>query len=626
MITLSKPLLIVSILRNNGINETLDIGTSYSSQLELIDLRNNQIDAFTQRANYGVQRIMLADNPICTENENTQYCSISQPSTPSYSTPPENCLPAAQCSSPNQLSSPTCKCAYPYQGTLFFRAPSFSNLGLSSNYEALQEYLMKAFQLHKVPVDSVSLRNPSKDLDSYLLIHLEVFPSSGDHFNRTGVVQIGFMLSNQTFKPPNSFGPFFFIGDNYQYFDGAGSGSSSKSKSLGIIIGATVGGIVLVVLLLLAGLYALRQKKRAESATLKNNPFASWDKEKHSGGVPQLTGARSYSFEEIKKYTNNFAEVNVVGSGGYGKVYRGSLPDGHLIAVKRAQQGSMQGALEFKTEIELLSRVHHKNVVTLLGFCFEQGENMLVYEYIPNGTLKDSLSGKSGIRLDWMRRLKIALGAAKGIQYLHDLANPPIIHRDIKSTNILLDDNLTAKVADFGLSKNVGEQDRTHVTTQVKGTMGYLDPEYYMTNQLTEKSDVYSFGVLLLELVTAKPPIDKGKYIVREVKQTMDKTKVLYNLQEILDSNLDSSMPAKSLETFVDVTLRCVEEAGANRPSMADVVKEIERVMVMAGLNPNAESASTSENYGGGGKEYPYGKEDLFAYSGAYAPPHLEPK
>nr|XP_016434361.1 PREDICTED: probable leucine-rich repeat receptor-like protein kinase At5g49770 [Nicotiana tabacum] len=151
--------------------------------------------------------------------------------------------------------------------------------------------------------------------------------------------------------------------------------------------------------------------------------------------------------------TNNFSETNDIGSGGYGKVYRGTLPNGHLVAVKRALQGSMQGALEFKTEIELLSRVHHKNVVGLVGFCFDQAEQMLVYEYIPSGTLKDGLSGKTGIRLDWMRRLKIALGAARGLQYLHDLVNPPIIHRDIKSNNILLDERLNAKVADFGLSK-----------------------------------------------------------------------------------------------------------------------------------------------------------------------------
>lgn len=181
------------------------------------------------------------------------------------------------------------------------------------------------------------------------------------------------------------------------------------------------------------------------------------------------------------------------------QVYRGTLPTGQLVAVKRSQQGSLQGSLEFRTEIELLSRVHHKNVVSLVGFCLDQGEQMLVYEYIPNGTLKESLTGeiscgsinpvsdasfvvahayclkispgKSGVRLDWKRRLRVILGTAKGIAYLHELADPPIVHRDIKSSNVLLDERLNAKVSDFGLSKLLGEDGRGMVTTQVKGTM-----------------------------------------------------------------------------------------------------------------------------------------------------------
>ncbi|KAL0335340.1 UNVERIFIED_CONTAM: putative leucine-rich repeat receptor-like protein kinase [Sesamum radiatum] len=444
--------------------------------------------------------------------------------------------------------------------------------------------LMFTFRSHSEPVDSVSLSNPTKNLDDYLSMTLQIFPSGQDYFNHTGISEIGFMLSNQTFKPPAEFGPFFFIGNSYPYLSG-GTVGSNKSSNTGIIIGAAAGGTVLVLLLLLAGFYAFRQKKRAETAAKKSDPFASWDPNTNSGGVPQLKGAKCFSFEELKRSTNNFSETNEIGSGGYGKVYRGILSNGQLVAIKRAQQGSMQGGLEFKTEIELLSRVHHKNVVSLVGFCFEHGEQMLVYEYIANGTLKDSLSemsqvqytfsGRSGIRLDWMRRLRIALGAARGVQYLHDLADPPIIHRDIKSNNILLDERLNAKVADFGLSKPLGDSERGHVTTQVKGTMGYLDPEYYMTQQLTEKSDVYSFGILL-ELLTSRSPIEKGKYIVREMKQAMDMT--MYNLQAILDPIVASGMSSRSVE-FFDLSLRCVQESGVNRPTMSEVVKEIESIM-----------------------------------------------
>ncbi|CAI9303258.1 unnamed protein product [Lactuca saligna] len=354
---------------------------------------------------------------------------------------------------------------------------------------------------------------------------------------------------------------------------------------------------------------------------------ALWDPTT-SGGVPQVKGAKAFSFEELGKCTNNFSETNNIGIGGYGMVYRGSLPNGQLIAIKRAKQDSTQGALEFKTEIELLSRVHHKNLVSLVGFCFDQGEQMLVYEYIVNGTVKDSLSGRSGMRLDWTRRLRIALGAAKGLQYMHDLADPPIIHRDVKTNNILLDERLVAKVADFGLSKSLGDANRTHVTTQVKGTMGYMDPEYYMTQQLTEKSDVYSFGIVLLELITARNPIERGKHIVREVRQAMDKSKELYNLNEVLDPTIGLSSQLKGMERFVDLALSCVGEIGSERPTMSDIVKEIEGIMELMGLNPHAESAANSAGYNdrSRGSEHPYTNDNLFAYSGHHFSIKFDPK
>ncbi|EPS61254.1 hypothetical protein M569_13543, partial [Genlisea aurea] len=565
----------------------------------------------------------LVGNPICSPGVSVteNYCTLPQQANSSYSTPAENCTPLP-CSS-DMISSPTCKCAYPYTGTLFFRAPSFSDFGNSTVFGALQSKMMATFQSSGFPVDSVSLSDPTKNIDSYLLLNVQVFPSGQDYFNRSGISGIGFILSNQTFKPPSGFGPYYFIPANYQYFAGLAAGSHKSNT--GIIIGAAAGGSVLFLLLLIAGIYAFREKRRAETASRKNDPFASWDPNSNSGGVPQLKGAKCFSFEELRRYSNNFSEANNVGRGGYGKVYRGILPDGQLIAIKRAQADSTQGGLEFKTEIELLSRVHHKNVVGLVGFCFEQGEQMLVYEFIVNGTLKDSLSGKSGIRLDWNRRIKIALGAARGLHYLHELANPPIIHRDIKSNNILLDDRLNAKVADFGLSKPLTESEISHITTQVKGTMGYMDPEYYMTQRLTEKSDVYSFGVLLLELLTSRNPIEGGKYIVQQVKQRMDSTKPFYDLQPLLDPTvISTASPAvASVENLVDLALRCVEEHGLDRPSMSAVAKEIENVMESIGLNPNAESASTSSSYeaaGRGEKLHPYSNESLFTYSGAYPP------
>ncbi|KAH7866776.1 hypothetical protein Vadar_024785 [Vaccinium darrowii] len=581
------PQLQTVVLKNNQLDGRLDVGSRYGSQLQLIDLENNLIADFIPGTGFKIN-LTLAGNPFCGETEGTTktYCSTRKPPDFTYSTPKNNCNPAT-CSA-DKVSSPNCRCAYPYMGDMIFGAPSFSDFSNTTIYTSLANSLMQFFlSHHQLPVDSVSLSNPTSDTNNYFVLTLEVFPPSDqDGFNLTGVSEIGFVFSNQTFKAPWSpldFGPYTFRSRPYLHFEGiTGATGAKKSSSTAIIIGAAIGGCVLVLLALLAGIYAFRRKRRAETADKQNNPFASWDPNKNSGDVPQLTGARSFSFEELKKYTNNFSETNDIGTGGYGKVYRGVLPNGHLVAVKRAKRGSMQGGNEFKTEIELLSRVHHKNVVSLVGFCFEHGEQMLVYEYIANGTLKESLSGKTGIKLDWMRRLRIALGAAR---------------------------------------------EKGHVTTQVKGTMGYMDPEYYMTQQLTEKSDVYSYGVVMLELVTARQPIDKGKYIVREVTQRMDRTKVGYNLQEIIDPVI-LGITLGGLEKFVDLAMRCVVEGGGERPTMGEVVKEIESIMQIAGLNPNSDSASTSASYEGAIKGYghPYSDDSVFVYSGQYLPSKVEPQ
>ncbi|XP_057430459.1 leucine-rich repeat receptor protein kinase HPCA1 isoform X2 [Lotus japonicus] len=588
------------VLKNNQLNGTLDIGATISNKLELLDLQTNFVEEFDLDPQIDVSKveIILVNNPVCQETGVARtYCSISK-SNDSYTTPPNNCVHVA-CSS-DQILSPNCKCAYPYTGTLTFRATSFSETGNETIFANLEFSLMQSFQLYDKPVDSVSLSNPRRGSVQYLDLTLKVFPSGQDHFNRTGISSIAFMLSNQTYKPPKMFGPYYFIGDTYEHFvdDSVLEGPvpSSKSSNVGIIAGAAGGGSALLVLLLLACVYVFRQKKNAKKVSGKNNPFGEqWDPDESNTSIPQLKGARRFTFEEMKNYTRDFSQANNIGSGGYGKVYRGTLPNGQLIAVKRAQKESIQGGMEFKTEIELLSRVHHKNLVSLMGFCFAEGEQMLVYEYVANGTLKDAVSGKSGIRLDWIRRLKIALGAARGLDYLHEHANPPIIHRDIKSTNILLDERLTAKVADFGLSKPYGE--KGYITTQVKGTMGYLDPEYYMTQQLTEKSDVYSFGVLMLELITARKPIERGKYIVKVVKNAIDKTKDFCGLKEMLDPTIDLATPLHGFEKFVDLAIQSVEDSSSNRPSMNYVVKEIENMLHLAGANPNAESASTSSSY-----------------------------
>ncbi|KAJ9179724.1 hypothetical protein P3X46_008058 [Hevea brasiliensis] len=619
------------LLKNNAFSGQLDMGESLGPQLQLVDLQNNNISSVTLTAQY-TSTLILVGNPVCSALSNTNYCQLQQPTSKAYSTSVTKCG-NPQCPYGQKLSPQRCECAYPYEGTLYFRAPSFKD---SSDVNRFQELEMSLWVKLGLTPGSVFIQDPFFNVDDYLQVQLALFPPTGKYFNRTEIIRIGFDLSNQTYKPPKDFGPYLFIASPYPFPDGDKGTSLNSSAVAGIVTGCSL----LVLGLFGVGIYAIRQKKRAEKALGLSRPFASWAPSgKDSGGAPQLKGARWFSYDELKKCTNNFSESNEIGSGGYGKVYRGMLSEGQVVAIKRAQQGSMQGGLEFKTEIELLSRVHHKNLVGLVGFCFEQGEQMLVYEFMANGTLRESLSGRSGIHLDWKRRLRIALGSARGLTYLHELADPPIIHRDVKSTNILLDENLTAKVADFGLSKLVSDSTKGHVSTQVKGTLGYLDPEYYMTQQLTEKSDVYSFGVVMLELVTAKQPIEKGKYIVREVRMAMDKNdEEHYGLKEIMDPAIRNSTNLVGFGRIVDLAMQCVEESAAERPTMSEVVKEIETILQNDGMNTNSTSASSSATDFGasrGAPRHPYNdvpKKDVndlhaFDYSGGYSlPAKVEPK
>ncbi|ERM99804.1 probable leucine-rich repeat receptor-like protein kinase At5g49770 [Amborella trichopoda] len=607
-------------MRNNNLNGTIDIGSNFTSQLNYIDLENNDIQKLVSESTYK-KTFILVGNPACdAQLAQSSYCDTPKPLVP-YSTPQQNC--AQDLCPPTLRANPTCGCAAPYTGTLVFRAPLFSDTTNTTLFQSLEVQLQT--KLH-VPPGSVSLQNPTMDSESYMQVQLYIFPTDEQQFNRSEVSTLGFRLSNQTFKPPPSFGPFFFIANPY-YFPEV---EQSKQENNSLIIGLSVGGAVLVLIFIIVALFAFERKRKAERPTGRSSSFVSWNPSdrKNSGSALQLKGAKWFTYEELRKCSDNFAEANGIGSGGYGRVYRGVLPTGQMVAIKRAEQGYGQGDPEFRMEIELLSRVHHRNLVTLIGFCFEQGEQILVYEYFPNGTLRESLSGKSGVRLDWKRRLRVALGSARGLAYLHEHADPPIIHRDVKPNNILLDENLNAKVADFGLSKPIGDR-QCHVTTQVKGTLGYLDPEYYMTQQLTAKSDVYSFGVLMLEMLSGKPPIERGRYIVREVKLAMDKTKDLYGLHELLDPTVMASPSLPGFERYVDLALKCVGESDKDRPNMSEVVREMEEIISEAGLSTTTNSAATSATFAGsarGTPHHPY-NDPSFDYSGAFPPSTpVEPK
>jgi serine/threonine protein kinase len=267
----------------------------------------------------------------------------------------------------------------------------------------------------------------------------------------------------------------------------------------------------------------------------------------------------------------------------------------------------------------------------LVGYCYEHGEQMLVYEFMVNGTVSEWLAGKMAYPLDWTKRLSIAVGSARGLTYLHELADPPIIHRDIKSQNILLDEKHIAKVADFGLSKLAPDgADKQIATDQVKGTLGYLDPEYYMTQHLSEKSDVYSFGVVLLELATSKPPIQGGKYVVREVRTALNEGG-MDALEPLLDPSVYEASQ-EDLDRYIDLSLSCVADKGEDRPTMNEVVKELETLAQHNKPKAKASAQATDptwltdvygdEDYVSAdhGSSSDHGPSSNFKYSGGYSP------
>ncbi|XP_059660870.1 putative serine/threonine-protein kinase-like protein CCR3 [Cornus florida] len=331
----------------------------------------------------------------------------------------------------------------------------------------------------------------------------------------------------------------------------------------------------------------------SRSASVKRDRSLKLSRQRSGTSSRHMEKADKFSLSDLAAATNNFSLENKIGGGSFGTVYKGKLADGREVAIKRGEIGVKtekfrEKEIAFDSELLLLSRLHHKHLVELLGFCQEKDERLLVYEYMSNGSLHDHLHSKNNVQISssilnsWKMRIKIALDAARGVEYLHNYAVPPIIHRDIKSSNILLGANWTAKVSDFGLSLKGPESDQETMSSKAVGTVGYIDPEYYVLNILTVKSDVYGLGVVLLELLTGKRAVfkDDGSGPMGVVEYAVPRIST-GELQSVLDERIGppAMNEIEAVELVAYTAMHCVNLEGKERPTMSDIVANLERAL-----------------------------------------------
>ncbi|KAK8681423.1 hypothetical protein V6N13_053827 [Hibiscus sabdariffa] len=479
---------------------------------------------------------------ITNLNNSTANCPIQAcPRDNYYKYVPESPLP--------------CFCASPLRIGYRLKSPSFSYF--PPYIQPFEVYLTSSLNLsrYQLLIDTYSWERGPR-----LRMYLKLFPSIGNNhsstFNVSEVQRIRCRYMSWTFPGSDLFGPYELL--NFTLLGPYGDikfEAETKGISKGVLVGVVVGGAAcaIVVYAILTILIARRHAGQCQAKS----------RNRLSTKVSiRLDGVKNFTFKEMALSTDNFNSSSQVGQGGYGKVYKGTLPDKTPIAIKRAEEGSLQGQREFLTEIKLLSRLHHRNQVSLVGYCDEEEEHMLVYEFMPNGTLRDWLS-------------------AKGILYLHTEANPPVFHRDIKASNILLDSKLNAKVANFGLSRLAPalEDEGTvadHVSTVVRGT-----PTGVM--------------FIALEMLTGKRPISHDKNIVREVNNAHQSGMTF----SIIDSRI-GCYPSECIERFIGLALSCCQDKTENRPSMQDVVKELECILKMTPETESVSSDSASSNSNSG--------------------------
>ncbi|KAK2417928.1 Receptor-like serine/threonine-protein kinase ale2 [Trifolium repens] len=377
--------------------------------------------------------------------------------------------------------------------------------------------------------------------------------------------------------------------------------SKNQKTNLRTIIIIALSSFVLLLVLVAAFSVALKWRKtRGPSSAVGPAFTSSLNKRSGLGSVlsssitsstsvslmstmpTSILSVKTFSLSEIEKATDKFNSKRVLGEGGFGRVYSGTLEDGAEVAVKLLTRDNNQnGDREFIAEVEMLSRLHHRNLVKLIGICIEGRKRCLVYELVPNGSVESHLHGDDKNRgpLDWEARMKIALGAARGLAYLHEDSNPRVIHRDFKASNVLLEDDFTPKVSDFGLAREATEGSN-HISTRVMGTFGYVAPEYAMTGHLLVKSDVYSYGVVLLELLTGRKPVDMSQPQGQENLVTWARSLLTSRegLEQLVDPSLAGSYNFDDMAKVAAIASMCVHSEVTQRPFMGEVVQALKLI------------------------------------------------
>ncbi|XP_042517277.1 proline-rich receptor-like protein kinase PERK3 isoform X2 [Macadamia integrifolia] len=510
----------------------------------------------------------------------------------------------ADCCGPDMVikrGSPACHCVYPIKLDLLLL-----NVSLSTNWSPFLEELASQLGLRVSQFEIIDFYVLSL---SRLNISMDVTPYTGLSFSASEGYAINTSLAlHKIHLDPMLVGDYKLL--NFTWFKSPDPSqapsvamspmaaparlpssstpliTSNRRKHPGsiLILGIVVGILIIVIVSILVICSCTSSRGRKKALPLETAKSRTVDAVPTGGSLPHPSSTRFIAYEELREATNNFEPASMLGEGGFGRVFKGVLSDGTAVAIKKLTNGGQQGDKEFLVEVEMLSRLHHRNLVKLVGFysSSDSSQNLLCYELVSNGSLEAWLHGPLGVNcpLDWDTRMKIALDAARGLAYLHEDSQPCVIHRDFKASNILLENNFHAKVADFGLAKQAPEGRANYLSTRVMGTFGYVAPEYAMTGHLLVKSDVYSYGVVLLELLTGRKPVDMLQPSGQENLVTWARPilRDKERLEELADPRLLGKYPKEDFIRVCTIAAACVAPEASQRPTMGEVVQSLKMV------------------------------------------------